>query len=213
MAAANRLGMLGTAAVPAIPVLGVALNDRTYDGLWWKLQPAAAKALGEIGPVAAPVLLKAAGSPNATLRGIAVNAVAILEQHPVEAARAIRNSLNDQEPAVRRATVLALVRLLGKEGVLDDIQARLKDSDPGVQQVAIFVLGANRPKSKIAIPALLDTIRDQNPTVARAAIVALGRVGVDSEIMIGALIEIVRNGDGSQRNSAARPTIRCSRRE
>ena len=202
VAAANRLGALGVEAVPAIPVLGVALNDCIYDGLWWKLQPAAARALGEIGPVAAPVLLKAAGSPNATLRGIAVSAVAILEQHPVEAARAIRDSLRDPEPAVRRATVLALVRLLGEEGVLDDIQAKLKDSDPGVRQAAIFALGANVSNAKLAIPALLDTIRDQDPIVAHAAIVALGRFGVDSEIMIGALIGIVRNSDASQRNSA-----------
>lgn len=89
MTAANRRGELGAAAAPAVPALGVALNDRIGDQLWEKLQTAAAKALGEIGPVGAPVLLKAASGSDLSLRRIAVNALAVHEQHPVEAARAI----------------------------------------------------------------------------------------------------------------------------
>lgn len=202
VSAANRLGELGAAAAPAVPALGVALNDGIRDQLFWKLRPAAGKALGEIGPAAAPVLLQAAGGPDSYLRGIAVNALAVLEQHPVEAARAIRDSLNDEKPGVRRASVLALVRLFEEEGVLDDIQARLTDIDPSVKQAAIFVLGANDLKSQPAIPALLSTIRDPDPLVSRAAIVALGHVGTGSDTVVVALIEILRSGDGSRKNSA-----------
>jgi HEAT repeat protein/outer membrane protein assembly factor BamB len=200
--AANRLGELGAAAAPAVPALDVALNDGTQDHLFWKLQPAAAKALGEIGPAAAQVLLKAAGGADSSLRRIAVNALGVLEQHPVEAARAIRDSLKDKEPGVRRACVLALVRLTEEEGVLDAIQASIKDSDTSVQQAAIFVLGSNGLKSKPAIPALLNAIHDPDPLVSRAAIVALGRVGTGTDTIVAALIEVIRSGDDSQKNSA-----------
>ncbi|MEJ7592450.1 MAG: PQQ-binding-like beta-propeller repeat protein [Planctomycetaceae bacterium] len=106
------------------------------------------------------------------------------------------------ESFVRRHALWALVRLFGEPGVLDDVQARLKDQNRGVREAAASVLGANGPKAEVAIPVLLDAARDNEPFVARAAIAALGRIGGDSEIVICALTAIAHEGSSRQRNSA-----------
>ncbi len=202
IAAAVRLGEAGAAAAPAIPALNAAFNDQIHDRLRSQLTTAAGIALGQIGPAAVPVLLKAAGGAKTEHRDIAIQALILMEKNPSEAALAIRNSLKDLDPTMRRAAVLALVRLFGETGVLDGVQSRLKDEDRSVRSAAAIILGANSTTAQSAIPSLLEAARDREPLVARAAITALGRIGADSGIVVSVLITIVQDGSSSQRNSA-----------
>ncbi len=202
VAAANRLGEMGAAATPAIPALSVALSENPQNGLQWVLPPAAGRALGRIGAASVPVLLKAVAGSQTSQRDIALEGLALVEQQPTEAARAIRGSIADPDPALRRSAVLALERLLGELAVLDDVVGRLNDADPSVRKAAVFVLGANGKNAVAAIPALIDTVDDKNPMVARAAIAAIGRVGADSEIAIRALTTLAADQNHSQRKCA-----------
>jgi|GEM_PF-67321 len=196
VAAANRIGQMGAAAASAIPALSVALNENN-----WELSQAVGRALGRIGSASIPVLLKAAGRSQSQQRDSAREALALLEQQPTEAAQAIRDSIKDADPAMRRSAVLALERLLGQSGVLDDMLARLNDEDPGVRNAAIFVLGANSKKADVAIPALINSIADRNPIVTRAAISAIGRLGADSKIALHVLSTLAADQNYPQRKS------------
>ena len=157
VAAANRLGEMGAAATPAIPALSVALSENPQNGLQWVLPPAAGRALGRIGAASVPVLLKAVAGSQTSQRNIGLKGLALIEKQPTEAARAIRESLADPDPGMRRSAVLALERLLGELAVLEDVVGRLNDEDPGVRNAAVFVLGANGKRAVAAIPALIDS--------------------------------------------------------
>ena len=201
VAAAKQLGELGAQAVPAIPALNAAMNNRANDSLQWTLQSAAADALGRIGPAAVPVLIKAASSSDDSLRTLAHKALALMEQRPVEVVQAIRELLNNTEPAVRRAAVLSLRRLGGESAVLDELQAKLKDDNPGVRHAAAYVLGEIGTPAEAAIPDLIVALRDEQASVARAATTALGLVGAKSDDVIRVLIAIASDGNQSQRCS------------
>ena len=202
VAATKQLGELGAQAVPAIPALNAAMNDRKYDALHGSLRSAAADALGRIGPAAVPVLIKAASSSDESLRTQANQALASMEQRPAEAAPAIRKQLHNPEPAVRRAAVLALRRLGGESAVLDELQASLKDDNPGVRQAAAHVLGEIGAPAEAAIPSLIGALRDEQVSVARAATAALALVGPKSDDVIRVLIAIAKDGNRSQRSNA-----------
>ncbi len=194
VAAANRIGQMGAAASSAIPALSAALYENSSE-----LPPAAGRALGRVSPASIPLLLRLAYLSQSPQRDVARKALALLEQRPTEAAKAIRESLKEADPAIRRSAVLALERLLGESGVVDDVLARLNDEDPGVRNAAIFVLCVNSEKADIAIPALINSIADRSPMVARAAISAIGRLGADSKIALHVLSTLAADQNHPQR--------------
>lgn len=202
VAAANKLGELGAAAVPALPALTSALNDHFPDSLSWQLQAASGQALGRMGPPAVPVLLKAITQSDVGRRGIANKALAMIEQSPAEAALAIRPFLVDMDPSLRCAAVLALRRLGGEPSVFRDLEARLKDDDTSVRQAAAFSLGANGTRAVRAIPALIDALCDKHPLVVRAALAALMQIGPRSDEVILALVAVAEDSDNPQQKSA-----------
>jgi HEAT repeat protein len=131
--AASALGQIGAETEDALSPLAAALGHADAD-----VRRAAARALGQIGPKAVPVIKQALSSPSEEARRGAVEALGWMGSLAVPELIA---ALKNDRPAARRAAARALGRLgaeakLGESALLEAVD----DSDPNVRATAADAL-------------------------------------------------------------------------
>ncbi|MGF1627911.1 MAG: HEAT repeat domain-containing protein [Kiloniellaceae bacterium] len=155
-AAAERLGLLGTAAEGAVPVL--------VEVLGWDLAPEvrgrAAEALGRLGAITAEVV-------PALIEAIEANRQLLVRWRAVEALERIGAQTRTADAGLREEIGSALIATL--QG----------DPYPGVRARAAEALGVIHPESAAAVPALIEAFQqDTHPGVRWQAAAALEGIAV-----------------------------------
>jgi len=162
--AARILGIVGDPSV--VPALAGALDDP-----WPGTRVSALESLAQLGTLSAPVrdaLADRLLSGAADERVFAAEALGAT-RHP-DALRPLLDTLDDADPELRVAALLALAHL-DADVPISALAALLDDPDVGVRDAAAVSLGQlARPE---AIPALLDALANPASQVQRAAAEAL----------------------------------------
>ncbi len=165
-----QLGQLSEQAVPALPFLISALDDRIWLG-WFGLtrtNEEAAKALIQIGKPAVGPLISSLKGTNWRIR---VRAALTLGK--IKDSRAVGPliaALNDKEYFIRASAVAALAKIDDPRAIGPMIAA-LKDEHPFVRVVASRELG--KLKYPNTAGPLLDALRDEDIDVRRSVVEAL----------------------------------------
>jgi HEAT repeat protein len=161
-------------------------------------------ALSSLGPSAVSRLLTYFDDQDDNVRLVAVRAVGLLASAPdtqdvaAVAARLIRR-LDDTNPGVRYAAILALTNLgTGSEEAVPALMTTLRDSSSSsgedsilLEQSAVFLLGKIGAKAKPAIP-VLDTILNDKTSPTRAlAGIALWRITHDTNLVFPRLFKML----------------------
>ncbi len=168
-----QLGQLSNRAIPAIPFLINALDDRIWLG-WLGLtrtNKEAAKALVKIGKPAVEPLISSLKGMNWRIRVRA--ALALGEIRDLQAVEPLIATLNDKEHFMRASAVAALAKIDDPRTVEPLITA-LKDEHPFVRVVASRELG--KLKYLRAAEPLLDALRDEDIDVRRSVVKALAEM-------------------------------------
>jgi hypothetical protein len=135
----------------------------------------AIKALGGIGPAAAPALAAALKDDDARVRRRA--AEALVSMGPA-AAPTLVAALKDGDAGVRWWAAEALQRIgPGAEAAVPALAAALEDGDALVRRWAADTLGRIGPGAEAAVPALVAALEDGDAAVRRSAAGALRRIG------------------------------------
>jgi HEAT repeat protein len=158
-AAVDGLGRAAQSADAAVPVLARALDDRAVRGI-------AAKALGRLGPRAAP-------------------AIPALAPRADEADSRVGASVPPLTYTDRDMT-----RALGRIGTaaVPDLIRRLGDRDTTTRIFAIDALSEIGPPAKAAVPALILAMHDRDFWVWLYSTTALGRIGPGAAAAVPELI-------------------------
>ncbi len=224
--AAQILGRLGPAAVPAVP----ALLERA------QAEPAAtvyAEALAQIGTPALPPLLQALstakkGSDDRTwvfralnemgapaLSGLAealrsptpavrAGAAAALQGMPLEKHPAVKRLLEltpDPDATVRAASLRTLADVRSERpAIIEKLNLALKDPDPAVRKAAAIGLATAGAVEKLGVDGLQALLSEPDPETQRTAIRALGALGANARPAVPALIQRLSNPE--QKSSA-----------
>jgi HEAT repeat protein len=180
-------------------------------------------------PVAAPVLLTAAGNRDADAAQVAAlvrcgtpaarlivdyldepdpngrqGIAGCLNQFGDAALPAIADGLRHPSPRVR-AAVLRTISYAGRAAKLRaGVVARLRDPDPQVRLAAAGVLVAADPKrADAAVPVLAGLAFERNPSVRVEALADLRQLGPAARPAVPALLRRLRSGAGDTRLGAA----------
>ncbi len=130
----------------------------------------AARALGELGPVAAPVFAE------------------------------LNVATEDADPRVRAAALGALVATRAQTGAaVAKVGAGLKDPSPAVRVAAAQLVGILGMRARSAAPALLEALGDRDDAVRAAAVEALSAIGSDAEPAVPRLLAVLPSSDAATR--------------
>ncbi|MFZ5832040.1 MAG: HEAT repeat domain-containing protein [Planctomycetota bacterium] len=138
---------------------------------------AAAKAVGELGPraaPAAPALVDLLGDKDRQVRRVACTALGQVQPPADVAVPALKQALKDRYLAVRIAAAFALQQIApkGKDHV-PVLTKAMRTGDGGV----IVAVGEVGPRAAWAVPVLSQLLKDQRAGIRRVAAEALGRIG------------------------------------
>jgi HEAT repeat protein len=161
----------------AVPVIQATLRDPQAEAEELK---ASLKAIGILGPVAAPAIAEVAAVLDEP--GLTAEAAIALSYMGPDALEPLIEGLDSDDPVVRREALRSIGKLkerapLDAAAVLPVLVARMKDPDPGVRAVAATYLGIIHEGAGEAIPALIVGLRDPDPEVRRASAAAIGSFG------------------------------------
>jgi HEAT repeat protein len=182
-AAANALGGLGRAAIPAVPALTEALAHPRGP-----VKRRAARALGQIvpeGEVERKVLAEALEALGKAVldddANLSVNALEAL-QHIGPAARATLPALAEAVQDSRRETRRQAVLTLGAVGpaAVPALAEALQSSDVEVRKLALEALEDFGEDARAASAAVVKTLEDQDVMVRQRAVRALRKIDPDT---------------------------------
>ena len=129
-----------------------------------------------------PLLLDGLKTGNPSQRALAAQALGLLKPVPREALAPLAVTLRDPEVDVRTNAVYTLTRLgqqpNGGPAVTPALLGALKDPEPGVRKVAAAAFRSMEAPPRVAINALVETLRDTNAEVRAEA--AFGLMGFHS---------------------------------
>ena len=169
--ASARVKALGT---DALPVLQATLEDLGADP---QRKKAAFKAIGMLGPVAAPLVGHVAEHlPDPALTAEAAVALSFMGRDAFEP---LRDALDSDDPVLRAEALRSLGKLrerapLDARAVLPLLLRGVEDPDPGVRTVAATYLGIIAESPETVVPVLIRVLKDDSPDVRAAAATALG---------------------------------------
>lgn len=184
----------------ALPKIQSALRDPATDVA---IKKAALKAVGVLGPTAAPALTEvAAHLPDPELTEEAAVALSFMGR---EAYAPLRTAARSDDPVVRREALRSLGKLrerapLDARAVVPLLLEGLADPDPGVRVVAATYLGIIDEEAAAVVPALIETLQDEHAEVRAAAATALGSFESEASAAIPAL----RKATGDRNEEVAR---------
>lgn len=195
--AARQLEQLGAAALPEIRA---ALQDPSTDAATRK---AALKAIGLLGPTAAPAVADVAEHlPDPELTEEAAVALSFMGR---DAFAPLRLATTSDDPVVRREALRSLGKMrerapLDPRAVVPLLLKGLSDPDPGVRVVAATYLGIIDEEGPSVVPPLIEMLNDEEPDVRAAAATALGSF----EEQAGTAIPALRKATGDRDENVAR---------
>ena len=159
----------------------------------------AADVAGTLGAPALPWLTGALADPNAGRRAAAARALRGLGANAQPAARALVRALQDGDRATRREAALALAKIDPKERA---VIAPLIDALPDLR--AIDALATLAPPPAEAIPALVGTLAQCDDVGTRERVAtAFRRIGVGEPTVSSALVAALGDPDSLVRSEAA----------
>ena len=189
------LSALGRCGARALPALMRALGDRNKD-----IRSAAARALGALGPAAAPAVpLLLLGNPHEERRSwsshISVSDHAAVVDHiGVAAIPALRRAIKHKDARTRVSAAYALGNM-GKKGaaVVPLLARALDDEVHEVRQWSAWALGKMGPAAKRAVADLRSALTDPEGDVRQWAAEALGKMGGHAAAAVPDLIGLLED--------------------
>src|SRR3989442_9983998 len=179
--------------------------DLLLPALRWRYLKARNRAivlLARLGPMAVPALLATLDDARiAAERGGAADALGRIGDS--RAVTRLLRALEDPAMTVRRASVVALLRLEAMNAVPRIARLLEEDESGGVRVIAAGVLG--KFEDPRAVPALVRALGDAQGYVRQAASTALGQIGYQRAI------PAVGKADQDPRKSVARAAVAALR--
>lgn len=188
---------LGAEALPAIQAV---LDDPGADP---QRKKAAFKAVGILGPTAAPLVGHVADHlPDPALTAEAAVALSFMGRDAFEP---LRHALDSDDPVLRAEALRSIGKLkdrapLDARAVVPLLLRGMEDPDPGVRTVAATYLGIIAEETETIVPVLIGALKDDSPEVRAAAATALGSIPSGASDAIPAL----RRATGDKNPDVAR---------
>jgi HEAT repeat protein len=171
-AAADALGAVASPDREVVVALEHALNHPS--GI---VRGAAARALGNTGAVAVPLLLKHLAPPFSPSAAYVADALSRMGPAAISAVDALRTAHRQGEWGLRAWAAIALARIAADpEAVPDLLKIVESDEDNGPTQQAIEALAAVGPAAKKALPALRSLRDHWNEEIVAAAEAAVASI-------------------------------------
>ncbi len=195
------LGALGKTAVNSMKYMDKALADKHP-----AVRQTAAWALGRVGPSAVNSLRKALKDEDPIVRreaAIAVGGLGI-DAHP--AVPELLTCLEHENPEVKRAGLLALVRLVDStdKAAIEPLKKFLEDEDITIRRNAALAMGnIGGEGAAPAVPVLTNALLTAEIKMKRQAAAALANIGPSAESAVPFLQKALKSKDKSLRNNAA----------
>ncbi|MHB1033611.1 MAG: HEAT repeat domain-containing protein [Pirellulales bacterium] len=216
IAAVSALGRIASAAVPALTELrknvgpsaggapGMDLNPSGLRvvGPLIRIRPAAARALGQIGPAAIPALTELLRDKDWEVRCFAAEALGKIGSEAKMAIPALTALLKDKNPNVRVAAAEALggIGPEAKTAIPALIRLLKETDDPFAPQEPASAPGEIAPET---VPGLTHLLKDEDISTRCSAISALGRIGPEAKTAIPVLTGLLKDKDWDVRCFAA----------
>jgi HEAT repeat protein len=191
---------LKTLGVDALPTLQAALDDPGADP---QRKKAAFKAVGILGPAAAPLVGHVAEHlPDPALTAEAAVALSFMGRDAFEP---LREALDSDDPVLRAEALRSIGKLrerapLDARAVVPLLLKGMEDADFGVRTVAATYLGIVAESPETVVPVLIAALKDAAPEVRAAAATALGSFPSAASTAIPAL----RRATGDKNADVAR---------
>jgi HEAT repeat protein len=148
-------------------------------------------AFAKVGPSAVPALVKLLDDPDARVRGIAAEAIAVIRPVEPENLRRLRLLLRDTNVQVQRCTAASILSL----GIVDEeAQSIIRE----MEKAGVDVTRARKPPGNI--PDWIPLLVSDDPSIAAAAEYSLINAGQSA---VPALINALKNPDSDLRAHAA----------
>jgi HEAT repeat protein len=198
-------GWLGSRPSPLSPG-GVKELAKLLESRDAAVRRAAAWALGEAGPAAAPARDKLEralrGDASPSVRAASAEALGALGPAGRASLPALFATLEDGSETVRHAAAQALARLKSEPGDVPRLISAVGSGDPYVASFAAWTLGNMGGTAKDAVPALASALAREGTDAVVSA--ALARIGPAAEGAVPALVEELKSSDPDRRWRAAR---------
>lgn len=169
---AIALGKVGSAAVPAVPILAEALSD---DADW--VRSHAASALGKIGPSAKsalPELIAAMKDSDQNVRKNSADALGEIDPEDGSVITILIQALNDEETDVRVNAVNGLAKVRSKRtAVIEAMSRAVQDPKHKVRLAAIAAIRRLGADAATVSETLRHAAGDRFPSVRKAALAGL----------------------------------------
>ena len=201
-------------AVKTLGTIGGAAEDSLADSLEAEDDPvviAAAEALSRLEQSNAvePLLIRGFGDSDATVRGRAVEASALLTEWGDELRGGLVAAVNDPEPGVR-AMATKVIGGVGQRSqpVAAALRTALADDDPAVRKAATEAIGKLGIEDEATVDALRTRLSDHDETVLRAALTSLAEIGEEAGASGTAIAARIQHDSPSVRSAAVRAVVK-----
>lgn len=203
LTAARALGVIGPAAVAAVPDLIASLKDPTGEIRW-----AAAEALSRLGVPGLSALAAVATNENAMLRQAAVYGLGEAGTNAAPSAGVIIDRVLDPDESVG-ASALEALRRIGPAAV-PAVLAAFSDSDSARRSAAVMAIQAmNRPPRQIT-RTLLEFATNASPTMRWQSLAALQGLRLEQPRVLAAYVLAMNDPDPVVRAAAVQAISQAS---
>jgi HEAT repeat protein len=187
----TALGQIGPAAVPGILQAVETENPDTLTRELWSVQ-----CLQTLGGEAVTPLTQALADSRTGVRLVAARALGELGPVAAPAFGALSAAASDTDPRVRATALAALVSTRVQAlAAISRIEAALKDSVPVVRIAAAQLVPQLGEQSRPLAPALLAALNDPDSAVRLAVVQGLSAVGPAAEPAIDGLLKLLPTAD------------------
>ena len=197
LGAVRVLGNLGFASREAAPRLFDLLADDSES-----VRFSAGSALGRIGDVAYPQIMKGLSADSATVRAAAAHAVLWIPANSRPAIHLAKRLAKETNNETKVAGLNALNRIgFDGERLLALLLPALDSEEPRLRQEALSGILSLRPNSRAAVPHLIERLAAEDPSKRKQAIDLLGRMGYDASVAVPKLITGLGQADEEEKRS------------
>jgi len=191
--ARQALGPNGPYAKSAIPALIDALDERKLP-----IRSEVAETLADYGPPVLTDLVQALKRPEFLVRAGAIEAIKKVNVRSNESAKAVIDTLKDENPGVRAMAAWCLATTGGEsDKTVPALILALQDNDYRVRAAVVHSLGTMGRRAEPAVPALEAALKDKESIVRHEAAGALMTIGPSAKAAVPALIEALKNKNTS----------------
>ncbi len=197
LGAVRVLGNLGFASREAAPRLFDLLADDSES-----VRFSAGSALGRIGDVAYPQIMKGLSADSATVRAAAAHAVVWIPANSRPAIHLAKRLAKETDNETKVAGLNALNRIgFDGERLLAMLLPALDSEEPRLRQEALSGILSLRPNSRAAVPHLIERLAAKDPSKRKQATDLLGRMGYDASVAVPKLITGLGQADEEEKRS------------